>query len=35
VCPFFVMADIEANARSKAAGKKEIPLSPVAVEYER
>jgi hypothetical protein len=26
------MADIEANARRKAAGKNEIPLSPVAVE---
>jgi len=33
--PFFVMADIEANARRKAAGKKEIPLSPVAVEVVR
>jgi hypothetical protein len=29
------MADIEANARRKAAGKKEIPLSPVAVEVVR
>ena len=26
--PFFAMADIEENARRKAAGKKEIPLSP-------
>ena len=26
------MADIEENARRKAAGKKEIPLSPIAVE---
>ena len=33
--PFFVMADIEANAHRKAAGKKEIPLSPVAVEVVR
>ena len=33
--PFFVMADIEANARRKAAGKKEIPLSPIAVEVVR
>ena len=33
--PFFVIADIEANARRKAAGKKEIPLSPVAVEVVR
>jgi transposase len=30
--PFFVMADIEENARRKAAGKKEIPLSPIAIE---
>jgi transposase len=30
--PFFVMADIDANARRKAAGKKEIPLSPIAIE---
>ena len=29
--PFFAMADIEENARRKAAGKKEIPLSPIAV----
>jgi hypothetical protein len=30
--PFFTMADIEENARRKAAGKKEIPLSPIAIE---
>jgi transposase len=29
------MADIEANARRKATGKKEIPLSPIAVEVVR
>jgi transposase len=29
--PFFVMADIEQNARRKAASKKEIPLSPIAI----
>lgn len=33
--PFFVMADIEANVRRKAAGKKEIPLSPIAMEIVR
>ena len=33
--PFFAMADIEANARRKAAGKKEIPLSPIAMEIVR
>src|SRR5271170_3913060 len=33
--PFFAMADIEENARRKAAGKKEIPLSPIAVELVR
>ena len=33
--PFFAMADIEANARRKAAGKKEIPLSPIAIEIVR
>ncbi|MGE5387346.1 MAG: IS66 family transposase [Hyphomicrobiales bacterium] len=33
--PFFVMADIEANARRRAAGKKEIPLSPIAIEIVR
>ena len=30
--PFFVMADVEENARRKAAGKKEIALSPIAIE---
>ncbi len=30
--PFFAMADIEENARRKAAGKKEIVLSPIAIE---
>src|SRR5271155_34394 len=33
--PFFAMADLEENARRKAAGKKEIPLSPVAIEVVR
>jgi hypothetical protein len=33
--PFFAMADIEANARRKATGKKEIPLSPIAMEIVR
>ena len=33
--PFFAMADIEENARRKAAGKKEIPLSPIAIEVVR
>jgi transposase len=33
--PFFAMADIEENARRRAAGKKEIPLSPIAVEVVR
>lgn len=33
--PFFVMADIEENARRKAAGKREIPLSPIAIEVVR
>jgi transposase len=33
--PFFGMADIEENARRKAAGKKEIPLSPIAIEVVR
>lgn len=33
--PFFAMADIEENARRKAAGKKEIPLSPIAIEMVR
>src|ERR1700709_2775155 len=30
--PFFAMADLEENARRKAAGKKEIALSPIAIE---
>src|SRR5438045_9314722 len=30
--PFFAMADIEENAPRKAAGKKEIALSPIAIE---
>jgi hypothetical protein len=33
--PFFAIADIEENARRKAAGKKEIPLSPIAIEVMR
>ncbi|MGY4627081.1 hypothetical protein ACVWY3_004837 [Bradyrhizobium sp. USDA 4486] len=33
--PFFAMADIEENARRKGAGKKEIPLSPIAIEVVR
>ena len=33
--PFFAMADIEENARRQAAGKKEIALSPIAVEVVR
>ncbi|MGD9894934.1 MAG: IS66 family transposase [Dehalococcoidia bacterium] len=33
--PFFVMADIEENARRKAAGNREIPLSPIAIEVVR
>ena len=33
--PFFAMADIEQNARLKAAGKKEIPRSPIALEVVR
>src|SRR6202163_1072624 len=33
--PFFAMADIEENARRKAAGKKEIALSPIAIEVIR
>jgi transposase len=33
--PFFAMADIEENARRKAAGKKEIILSPIAIEVVR
>jgi hypothetical protein len=33
--PFFAMADLEENARRKAAGNKEIPLSPIAIEIVR
>jgi transposase len=33
--PFFAMADLEENARRKSAGKKEIPLSPIAIEVVR
>ena len=33
--PFFAMADIEENARRKAPGKREIPLSPIAIEIVR
>jgi hypothetical protein len=33
--PFFAMADLEENARRKAAGKKDIVLSPIAVEIVR
>ena len=33
--PFFAMADLEENARRKAAGKKEIPLWPIAIEVVR
>jgi transposase len=33
--PFFAMADVEENARRKASGKKEIPLSPIAIEVVR
>jgi len=33
--PFFAMADLEENARRKAAGKKEIALSPIAIEILR
>jgi hypothetical protein len=33
--PFFAMADSEENARRKAAGKKEIALSPIAIEVVR
>ena len=33
--PFFAMADLEENARRKAAGKKEIVLSPIAIEVVR
>ncbi len=33
--PFFAMADLEQNARRKAAGKKEIVISPIAMEVVR
>src|SRR5580698_9912758 len=33
--PFFAMADLEENARRKATGKKEIALSPIAMEVVR
>ncbi len=33
--PFFAMADIGENARRKAAGKKEIALSPIAIDVVR
>ena len=33
--PFFAMADLEENARRKAAGKKEIVVSPIAMEIVR
>jgi transposase len=33
--PFFAMADLEENARRKTSGKKEIPLSPIAIEIVR
>src|SRR5471032_3688240 len=33
--PFFAMADIEENARRRASGKKEIALSPIAIEIVR
>jgi len=33
--PFFAMADLEENVRRRAAGKKEIPLSPIAIEVVR
>ena len=33
--PFFAMADIQENARRKAVGKKEIPLSPIGIEVDR
>jgi transposase len=33
--PFFAMADLEENARRKASGKREIPLSPIALEVVR
>ena len=33
--PFFAMADLKENARRKAAGQKEIALSPIAIEVVR
>jgi len=33
--PFFAMADVDENARRKAAGKKEIALSPIVIEIVR
>jgi transposase len=33
--PFFAMADLEENARRKAAGKREIVISPIAMEVVR
>jgi transposase len=33
--PFFAMADLDENARRRVAGKKEIPLSPIAIEIVR
>lgn len=33
--PFFVMADLEANARRKAAGKKDSVISPIALDVVR
>jgi hypothetical protein len=33
--PFFAMADLEENARRKADGKKETPISPIAMEVVR
>ena len=33
--PFFAMADLEENARRKAAGKKEVVISPMAMEIVR
>jgi transposase len=33
--PFFAMADLEENARRKAVGKKEIVISPMAIEIVR
>src|ERR1700723_1075272 len=33
--PFFAMADLDENARRKASGKKESPLSPIAIEIVR